>query len=200
MSFMVGLTGGIGSGKSTVARIFRLLGIPVYDADSAARRLMQENVALKEELRAHFGEATYENGVLNRKYLAAIVFNHEAKLKLLNALVHPYTIKDAHDWSLRQTTPYVLKEAALMFESESFHHVQRVIGVSAPRHLRLQRAMHRDGTTREQVLQRMLKQLPENIKMKLCDDVLVNDEQRLLTPQVVALHQKLLALVPQQVL
>jgi dephospho-CoA kinase len=194
MAFIIGLTGGIGSGKSTVAGIFSVLGIPVYDADRSAKRLMNENKALKTQILKHFGEAAYENGQLNRKYIAGIVFNNEAKLKLLNSLVHPYTIADAHDWAVRQTSPYVIKEAALMFESASFHYVQRVIGVSAPLPLRIQRVVRRDGLTPEEVRSRIQRQLAENIKLKLCDDVVTNNEQELLVPQILTLHQKLLAL------
>lgn len=115
----VGLTGGIGSGKSTVARVFEVLGIPVYYADEATRQLMNTDEALKKEIINNFGEESYSNGQLNRPYIASIVFNDKEKLELLNALTHPATIRHANDWMQQQTTPYVIKEAALIFESGS---------------------------------------------------------------------------------
>ena len=126
--------------------------------------------------------------------MADIVFASPEKLKLLNALVHPATIKDAERWMKQQTTPYTLKEAALIFESGAQENLDYVIGVTAPAPLRIQRTMQRDGVSREEVIARMDKQMDETIKMKLCDFVLVNDEQEMLLPQVIALHEKLLTL------
>lgn len=188
----VGLTGGIGSGKSTVARVFEVLGIPVYYADEATRQLMNTDEALKKEIIKHFGEESYSNGRLNRPYIASIVFNDKEKLDLLNALTHPATIRHANDWMQQQTTPYVIKEAALIFESGSAENLDYVIGVSAPKPLRIQRVMERDQISAEEVQKRMDRQLSEDMKMKLCDFVLVNNEQELLTPQVLALHEQLL--------
>lgn len=190
----IGLTGGIGSGKSTVARIFEVLGIPVYYADDAAKRMMNENEELKEKIKHQFGDDVYTDGKLNRKRLAEIVFNAPEKLEQLNALTHPATIKDAEDWMKKQSSPYSIKEAALIFESGAQEHLDYVIGVTAPAPLRIQRTMHRDGITREEVIARMNKQMDESIKMKLCDFVLINDEQEMLLPQVIALHEKLLSL------
>ncbi|MBN8673993.1 MAG: dephospho-CoA kinase [Chitinophagales bacterium] len=188
----VGLTGGIGSGKSTVARVFEVLGIPVYYADEATRQLMNTDEALKKEIIKHFGEESYSNGRLNRPYIASIVFNDKEKLDLLNALTHPATIRHANDWMQQQTTPYVIKEAALIFESGSAENLDYVIGVSAPKPLRIQRVMERDQISAEEVQKRIDRQLSEDMKMKLCDFVLVNNEQELLTPQVLALHEQLL--------
>lgn len=188
----VGLTGGIGSGKSTVATIFRTLGIPVYDADSRARELMQQDPALREALLTQFGEAAFENGKLNRAYLARIVFNDPGQLERLNQLIHPVTIRDAENWMNNLSAPYAVKEAALLFESGAVAGLDYVVGVTAPVSLRMQRVMQRDGLSREQVQQRMLRQLDDTIKMKLCDAVLFNDEQRLLLPQVLELHERLL--------
>jgi len=189
----IGLTGGIGSGKSTVARIFESLGVPVYYADAAAKRVMEEDPELKTALIRHFGNATFENGVLNRSYLSGLVFNNPEKLALLNSLVHPATIKDAEQWMQQQTTPYAIKEAALIFESGAQEHLDQVIGVTAPVALRIQRTMQRDGSTREAVQARMERQLSDSIKMKLCDHIIHNDEQQALLPQVLALHEKLLS-------
>ena len=192
MVLRVGLTGGIGSGKSTVAKIFEVLGIPVYYADAAAKRLMNEDEELKKNIIEQFGKESYTEGKLNRSYIASLVFADKDKLELLNALTHPATIRDANAWMQRQTSPYAIKEAALIFESGSAENLDHVIGVYAPTPLRIQRIMQRDNTTREEVLQRMNRQIDEDIKMKLCDSVIINDEQQLLIPQVLQLHEKLL--------
>lgn len=190
----VGITGGIGSGKTTVARIFEVLGIPVYYADIAAKRLMNDDEDVKNAIIAHFGPGSYKDGRLNRAYISSIVFNDKDQLEKLNAITHPATIRDANEWMKRQKTAYTIKEAALIFESGSVEFLDHVIGVYTPLPLRIQRIMQRDGITREEVAQRMSRQLDENIKMKLCDSVLVNDEQQLLIPQVLALHSRLLSL------
>jgi len=189
----IGLTGGIGSGKTTVAKVFEVLGIPVYYADDAAKQLMNNNPALKQQLIASFGAATYfENGELNRKHLSSIVFTDKEKLALLNSFVHPATIADAQQWFSKQTAPYVIKEAALLFESGTAEGLDYVIGVTAPFTVRLKRVMDRDAVTAEEVKRRMANQIDEQLKMKLCDFVLHNNEQQLLLPQIVALHEELL--------
>jgi dephospho-CoA kinase len=190
----IGLTGGIGSGKTTVARIFEVLGIPVYYADVAAKRLMDEDETLKKLLKAEFGNAIYINEKLDKKLLAEIVFNDAKKLELLNSLVHPVTINDAESWIKQQSSPYIIKEAALLFESGSNTSLDFIIGVSAPLQLRIERAMMRDGITKEQVIARLNKQMDEEEKIALCNFVLINDEQHMLLPQVLELHQKFLQL------
>lgn len=190
----IGITGGIGSGKSTVAKVFEVLGIPVYYADDAAKRLMHEDEELRKKIKLQFGNEVYTNGQLNRKRLAEIVFASPEKLTQLNTLVHPATLQDAERWMQLQTTPYAIKEAALIFESGAQEQLDYVIGVTAPAPLRIQRTMQRDGITREEVMARMDKQMDEAIKMKLCDFVIINNEQEMLLPQVLQLHQKLLSL------
>lgn len=190
----VGLTGGIGSGKSTVAKVFEVLGIPVYYADDAAKRLMNDDEELKQKIKAQFGESVYTNELLNKKELANIVFNAPEKLEILNSLVHPATLKDAETWMQKKTTAYSIKEAALIFESGAQQNLDYVIGVTAPAPLRILRTMQRDGVTREEVMARMDKQLDEAIKIKLCDFVIKNDEQEMLLPQILDLHKKLLSL------
>lgn len=187
----VGITGGIGSGKSTISKIFEVLGIPVYYADAAAKRLMNEDEVLKAAIINHFGAAVYPNGQLDRKYLASQVFNNKENLDLLNSLVHPLTISDGEAWMQRQTTPYAMKEAALIFESGMQNQFDYVIGVYAPAVLRIQRAMHRDNISEAEVLARMNKQMDEDAKIKRCDFVITNDEQQAVIPQVMALHEKL---------
>jgi dephospho-CoA kinase len=194
----VGLTGGIGSGKTTVAKIFELLGIPVYYADDAARKLMNEDEGLKAAIQKQFGKEAYNNGELNRTYISAKVFTDPFQLEILNSLVHPATIRDATSWMSRQTTSYTIKEAALIFESGSAEHLDYVVGVYAPASLRIRRAMERNHLGYDEVEQRMNKQLDESMKMKLCDFVIYNDEQQLLIPQVIALHEKLTDLSKRQ--
>lgn len=190
----IGLTGGIGSGKSTVASVFETIGIPVYYADDAAKRLMNSDPALRASVIKHFGEASYANDQLDRKYLAGIVFNDREKLELLNSLTHPVTIRDASEWMEKQTSPYVIKEAALLFESGASEQLDMIIGVYAPQHIRVKRVMERDGLPVEEVMKRISRQIDEEMKMKLCDFVITNNEQALVIPQVLALHEKLLRL------
>ena len=190
----VGLTGGIGAGKTTVAHIFEVLGIPVYHADQEAKRLMASNPDLIKKIKAAFSEQAYANGLLDRKFLSNIVFNNKQKLELLNSIVHPFSIRDGNEWMARQSMPYAIKEAALIFESGNQGDYDRIVGVFAPPSLRIQRTIKRDHIEREKVMVRIENQMDESIKMKLCDHVLINDEQQLLIPQVIALHQLLLTI------
>jgi dephospho-CoA kinase len=189
----IGLTGGIGSGKTTVAHIFEVLGIPVFYADDSAKRLMNEDENLQQQIITHFGEESYVNGKLNRSYLSAVVFSDIEKTKLINSIIHPATIADAELWMSKQTTPYAIKEAALIFEANAEKQLDLIIGVQSPLPIRIERVMQRDNITEEAVLARMQKQMNEEEKMSRCDFVVVNDEKDLLIPQVVALHEKLLA-------
>lgn len=198
MVLKVGLTGGIGSGKSTVAQLFEVLGIPVYYADIEAKKLMNENTELKQAIIKNFGKEAYTSEALNRKYISSIVFSDPQKLELLNSLVHPATKKEGENWMHRQKTVYAIHEAALIFEANVSDRLDYVIGVSAPRELRIKRAMERDNVTREEIIKRMTKQLDEEIKMNKCDFVVINDEQQLLIPQVLELHEKLIALSKQK--
>lgn len=186
----IGLTGGIGSGKSTVAKVFESLGAPVYYADAASKRLYHTDKELMSQMKHHFGADIYTNDELNREKLASIVFGDEQKLLLLNQLVHPPTIKDAQEWIRKQTTPYVIKEAALIFESGSGSDLDFIIGVRAPQHLRIKRVMDRDHISRTDVLNRMKRQINEDLKMRLCDFIIENNELELIIPQVVDLDAK----------
>lgn len=188
----IGITGGIGSGKSTVAQIFNVLGIPVYSSDDAAKRLMNEDKELKNNIVKSFGKESYSNGKLNRKYLAEQAFRDRTKIELLNSLVHPATIKDAIGWMEKQTAPYVIKEAALIFESGSDKFLDAVIGVKSPLSLRIERTMKRNNVTANEIEARIKLQMDEDEKMALCDYIIVNDERQMLIPQVLLLHEKFL--------
>ena len=191
----IGLTGGIGSGKTMVAKIFETLGIPVYYADAAARRLMNTDKTLKAAILKNFGADSYKNDELDRKYLASVVFNDKEKLDLLNSLTHPVTILDAGQWIDRQTAPYIIKEAALLFESGAAGHLDYIIGVYAPEDTRIKRVIKRDNLPEEDVRKRISRQMDEEAKMKLCDFVIINNEEQLVMPQVLELDKKFRELV-----
>ena len=189
MPKIIGLTGGIGSGKTTVANLFASLGIPVFNADDAAKQLMQNSPIIKNQLIQQFGDQVYEQGQLNKSYLASIVFADPEKLAILNSIVHPVTIQAALDWAQQQSSAYVIKEAALIFESNASEGLDYVIGITAPLALRIERVMKRDQCTQAEVEKRMQHQISDAVKMKLCDKVIVNDDIQLITPQVIAIHE-----------
>jgi len=192
----VGITGGIGSGKSTVCRIFESLGIPVYDADAWAKWLIVHDESVKTGILDLFGpEAYLPDGAYNRAFVSRIVFEQKEKLAALNALVHPAVERHSRDWheqQCRSGARYTLREAALMIESGSHQYLDFLIVVTAPEAMRVQRTMQRDGIPEAQVLARMRNQLPEEEKVKLADFVVVNDGGQLLVPQVWLIHQALL--------
>ena len=189
----IGITGGIGSGKSIASRLFHALGVPVYDADSRARWLMEHGTALRQQLIEAFGPTTYSPaGHLNRPVLAGTVFGNPERLALLNALVHPHVGTDFEQWATVQQQAghaYVLKEAALLFEAGSYKQLDRIITVYAPLPVRQARVLQRDPhRTPAEVQAIMAKQLSEEEKMQRADYVLTNDDVQPLLPQVLALH------------
>lgn len=190
----VGITGGIGSGKTTVCRIFEFLGVPVFYADDVAKKVMTEDLILVEGVKEAFGAASYSAaGELNRKHLADIVFNEASELEKLNALVHPAVFRAFDTWaSSVKDAPYLMKEAALLFESGSYKMCDVNVLVTAPEDLKISRVSSRDNISREAVLQRINKQFTDEKKLPMADFVLVNDEQHLLIPQVLQLHQHFL--------
>jgi dephospho-CoA kinase len=190
----IGITGGIGAGKSTVAGIFKVLGVPVFDADATAKNILNSDPILSEQIAAAFGSETYKNGLLDRKYLATLVFNNPNQLAKLNALVHPATIAAADKWASRFTDkPYIIKEAALLFEAGTNEGLDYIIGVTAPVELRIARVMERDDVAREEVLSRMQHQLDDTEKMKRCNFVIDNNETSLVIPQVLTLHEQFIS-------
>lgn len=187
----IGITGGIGSGKTLICRIFSVLGIAVYDADREAKELMNKHAGLRASLIKHFGPQVYnEAGELDRAFLSASVFQDAAKLDLLNGIVHPVVIQAGIDWMNRQTGPYSVKEAALLFESGSYQANDYNILVFAPVEERIRRVMARDGMSHQQVQDRINNQMPEDEKMKLADFVIYNDGVQAVIPQVLALHER----------
>lgn len=170
----IGVTGGIGSGKSTVCRLFAARGIAVYDTDAAAKRLMAEDAALRRAIEARFGEESYQEGALNRPWLARQVFGDEAALQALNRLVHPAVIADFERWATEQQSVYVVVESAILYEAGLDQAVDRVVAVLAPERLRIERAMQRDGATEEQIRSRMAVQLSDEELHRRADVALVN--------------------------
>lgn len=187
----IGVTGGIGAGKSVVCRIFAALGVPVYDADSRAKRLLIADAELVRQVKGHFGEGAYTpEGALNRAYLADEVFADGEKLALLNSLVHPRVGLDFEKWMKQQgAVPYVIKEAALIFEAGSHKGLDAVISVSAPEELRIRRTIIRDEhRSRKQIEEIIQKQLPEEERLGRSDYRILNDGKTLVIPQVWRLH------------
>ncbi len=189
----VGITGGIGSGKSTVCRIFESLGIPIYDADKRAKLLMTQDKNLITNIKLLFGEAAYlKDGSLNRTHISSIAFKNSSKLSSLNALVHPAVAFDGENWfNSLKNVPYGIKEAALLVESGSHQQLDKLIVVTAPLELRIQRVMLRDNVAREAVEARIAKQMSEAEKITLADFVVVNDGKKMLIPQVMKIHHLL---------
>ena len=194
----IGITGNIGSGKTTVSKLFELIGIPVFYADDAAKILMITDEVLIAGIKQTFGAQSYlDDKTLNRKHIADIVFNNEAQLAKLNALVHPAVFRAFDSWAkeeVKDDVPYVLKEAAVLFESSSYKFCDKTIMVTAPLELRIKRVMHRDNITRQEVLNREARQFTEEKKIQLADYVIKNDESELVIPQVLKLHDTFLSL------
>lgn len=189
----VGITGGIGSGKTTVCKLFELLGVPVYYSDIEAKKILDEDEVVKQQIVDLFGHDVIDtNGMIDRKKMSALVFNNKKLLEQLNSIVHPAVAQHFDAWCNKQSTPFVLKEAAILFESGAHKQVDKVIVVSAPLVLKVERVMKRDKVSKEDVLKRINNQMADEEKIKLADHVVYNDEQELLIPQVVAVYQQLI--------
>ena len=191
----IGITGSIGSGKSIVCKIFEQLGVPIYNADERAKLLMISNAEIIEKVKLLFGHESYsETGDLNRKHISNIAFNNKDLLTQLNQIVHPIVFKDFENWLLKKeqlNINYIIKEAALMFETDSYKKLDKFIVVTAPMELRISRTMQRDSILKEQVLSRMNNQLSQEEKLAKADYEIINDEQTSLIEQVFSLHQLL---------
>ena len=188
----VGLTGGIGSGKTTVAKAFEALGIPIYIADDEAKRLMNTSKVIKRKLIALFGEVAYEDNKLNRPYLAKAIFNDKALLEKMNAIVHPKVGKHFIKWKNKQKAPYVIKEAAILFENGSYKNYDYIITVTAPEKTRIERVLKRDNASVDKVKAIIANQWEDEEKVKLSDFVIVNTNLETTKKEVLNTHTKLL--------
>jgi len=194
---IVGLTGGIGSGKSTVARMFTELGVPVYFADDEAKKLMVTSESLMAGIKKRFGEKAYDQTGLNTRYLAEIVFNDKESLKALNQMVHPAVEKHFKDWVEKQDTAYVIQENPLLFEKNKQDQYDRIVVVAAPIEMRIDRVRARDGATRLEVEARIQNQMDQNYKVKYADYVIENDGDLASCRQAVnAIHKNILSEIP----
>ena len=196
----IGITGGIGAGKSTVCKIFNQIGIPIYDADFRAKWLMNNNPELKEAIRKSFGWDSYtRKDDLNRDYLGKVVFNNEEKLKNLNNIVHPAVIIDFELWTQEHKhEPYSLKEAALLFESNSYKNLHKVIVINSPIETRIERVVKRDHVKREDVLKRIENQSTDRERIEKADWIIYNDGIRSLIEQTMNIHYKILEIRDQE--
>ncbi|MDH5412785.1 MAG: dephospho-CoA kinase [Flavobacteriaceae bacterium] len=188
----VGLTGGIGSGKTTVANFFSELGMPVYNADIEAKRIMNSSTLVKKKLIAAFGEEAYINGKLNSSFLASIVFNDKSKLEIINSIIHPEVGKDFLSWVKKQEAPYVIEESAILFENDLIGHFDYIITVTAPVEVRINRIIKRDQSSKDEILLRMSSQWDDKKKIELSDYIIHNIELNDTKKQVHKLHKKLL--------
>ncbi|MFZ1658378.1 MAG: dephospho-CoA kinase [Flavobacteriales bacterium] len=188
--FTVGLTGGIGSGKTTVCRVFSVLGIPVFNSDEQAKLLLQDDPEVKAAVLQLFGSSVYPAGVLDKKALAQLVFNDPKALAGLNAIVHPAVRRAFQEWAESQQAPYVINEAAILVETGAYPSFDRLVTVEAPEDVRLARVMARDGSPEEQVRQRMSNQATEAQRREVAHAVIENDGYSMVLPQVLALHEK----------
>lgn len=189
--YKVGLTGGIGSGKSTVCAMLRERGVAVYNSDERAKELMNSDTAIKQRIIARFGAESFADGVLNRAYLAQRVFASEEELAALNAIVHPRVMEDFAAWAESAEGEYVVLESAILFESGFDSQVDMVVAIMAPDELRIERAMQRDGVTREQVEERMRRQLSDEERCSRSKYAIVNIELEELEDDVEQLHRRL---------
>lgn len=188
----VGITGGIGSGKSLICKIFSKLGIPIYDADTRAKWLTNNDPEIRSKVIAQFGSKSFNPNGLDREFLANRVFNDPVQLGILNSIIHPAVGRDFDNWLNQQSSDYVIKEAALMFEAGSYKLQDKIITVSAPVELRIQRVLKRDPfRSKEQIEAIIDKQLSEEERIERSDFVIYNDENQMVIPQVIELHQKL---------
>ncbi|MFH0758793.1 MAG: dephospho-CoA kinase [Bacteroidota bacterium] len=191
--YQVGITGGIGSGKTLVCSVLNVLGIPVYHADMEARRIMNEDPVLKASIEGLLGKEAYRDGMLDRRLVGNMVFGNRNLLEQLNKLVHPVVREDYCKWvSGWSDVPYVVEEAAILFESGANRMIDKTVLVYAPYELRIKRVMNRDSVTAENVKKRMMHQMDEEQKRMLADEIIVNDDCQMLVPQVVSLHEGIL--------
>ena len=183
----IGLTGGIGVGKTYVAKIFQNMSIPVFNADLEAKQCMHKNQDVKNQITNRFGKQMYLNNVLQKKELAKIVFNDEVKMHELNDIVHPQVLNRFDAWCKSQDSSFIIKEAAILFESKSYLGLDAIICVTAPEDVRIDRVKQRDGLSESEILNRMKMQIPQSEKESRSDYIIINDNQSTLLPQVLSI-------------
>ena len=192
MTLKIGITGGIGSGKTIVCEIFKLLGIPVFQADFVAGKLINSDAVIRSELISRYGNDIYQTDrKVNREKLAGIIFNDDAELEKVNKIIHPFVRNEFMNWVKNQEAEYVIHEAAILFESGFYKMMDAVILVTAPEEIRIERVIKRNGLTRENVLSRIAKQWPDSEKRKFATFELINDNKSLLIPQIIEIDNKI---------
>ncbi len=189
---VVGVTGGIGAGKSMVCSVFATLGVPIFNADLEAKKLYDDHPELLISLREIFGNEIFKNGILDKKRLAELVFSDGLKLEHLNQLVHPLVAQSFLAWKKKQRAPYIIREAAILIESKTFEDCDHIILISAPESLKIQRTMQRSGLCSDQVKSRMKEQLTDEQRRPFCDFEVLNDEQQMILPMISFIHQQLM--------
>ncbi len=188
----LGITGGIGSGKTLVCSLFAQFGVPIYNADERAKWLVNNHPKIKADIITHFGESAFQHNTYNRAFMASVVFKEKEKLYALNDIIHPIVFADWKSFcDENSSVPLVIKEAAIMFETESKNTVDEIALVYSPLNLRLQRVMERDNLSEQEVMQKINNQMPEDEKLKLAKYIIYNDEQHSLIEQVLHLHKKI---------
>jgi len=190
----IGITGGMGTGKSTVCKIFKSLGVPVLNTDELAKQLYLSNAFLQQKIKDAFGENTFDNNILNKKLLAARAFSSAEKTTLLNRIVHPIVFAAIEDWQRHQNSKYAIRESALLIEISNYTKLDYIIGVTSAMPIRLQRIIARDNCSTQEVIDRINKQMPDELKSKFYHFTITNEPDKLLLPQVMQIHQQLLAL------
>jgi dephospho-CoA kinase len=191
----IGVTGGIGSGKTSVCRVFNILGIPVFSADFEAKRIMESDEEVKKKVRLIAGRDVYSTGSLDRLELAGIIFKNKEILREINRLVHPIVFRNYKTWVLSTSAPYVIMEAAILFESKAAHLVDKVITVIAPVGERIERVIQRNKLTREQVLDRIKNQMNDREKIRHSDWVINNSEHDMIIPAILKIHEEIISLI-----
>ncbi len=196
---IIGLTGGIGSGKTTAAEVFKKLGIPVYNSDEEAKKLMNTDTTIINKLKMIFGYDIYDtNNLLNKKKLSALIFNNKDKLNTVNSIVHPVVKKHFSKWVNKQNAPYLIKETAILFESGIDKDVDKIITVTAPIQLRINRVKQRDSISEEEVIKRINNQFDDEYKIKKSDFIIKNDNKELIIRQILSIHKKILQISGQK--
>lgn len=191
----LGVTGGIGSGKTSVCRVFDVLGVPVFSADREAQEIMKTDNVIIGKINSIVGKDLYINGSLNRKELATIIFNDNTLLEKVNSVVHPAVFDRFRKWVSEQTTPYVIMEAAILFESGASKYVDKIATVIAPVEQRVERVILRNKLSREEVLERMRNQMDDTTRMKLSDFIISNSENDMIIPAILKIHHDILKFI-----